>query len=89
MLYKTKQMYTVLSKHYSLGPVFRMLASDQDWSLQARNSYITKLAGKAHSRLNMAYSYTKNFLLKKDSSQVSDVYFKRFSPVSIPVSSGR
>ena len=89
MLCKTKQMYTVLSKHYSLGPVFRMLASDQDWSLQARNSYITKLAGKAHSRLNMAYSYTKNFLLKKDSSQVSDVYFKRFSPVSIPVSSGR
>lgn len=52
-------MYTVLSKHYSLGPVFRMLASDQDWSLQARNSYITK-ARKAHSRLNMAYSYTKN-----------------------------
>lgn len=88
MLCKTKQMYTVLSKHYSLGPVFRMLASDQDWILQARNSYITN-ARKAHSRLNMAYFYTKNFLLKKDSSQVSHVYFKRFSPVSIPVSSGR
>ena len=51
----------------------------------------TRLRRKAHSSLNTAYSYTKKlyYLLKKDISQVSDVYFKLFSPVSIPVSSGR